>query len=115
YINTTDPSWDDKTVRILNQERSEEPIAIVRIDCFAHMLGPPNDEAFSGHPLASRGLKPYRAFRIEGSSWIRRLEQMNRVHKLHKPERFRAAPSIRLPRLDVRMCLQGVRRSDGAR
>jgi len=90
YINTTDPSWDGKTVRILNQERSEEPIAIVRIDCFAHMLGPPNDEAFSGHPLASRGLKPYRAFRIEGSSWIRRLEKMNRVHKLHKPERFRA-------------------------
>jgi hypothetical protein len=88
YINTTDPSWDGQTVRILNQERSDEPIAIVRIDCFAHMFGPPNDEAFSGHPLASRGLHPYGAFRIDGSSWLRKLERMNRVHEHHRPEHF---------------------------
>ena len=88
YINTTDPSWDGKAVRILNQERSDEPIALVRLDCFAHMFGPPNDEAFSGHPLASRGLHPYGAFRIERSSWIRKLERMNRVHDHHRPECF---------------------------
>jgi hypothetical protein len=88
YVNSTDPSWDGKTVRIVDQERSEEPIAIVRLDCVAHMFGPPNDEAFSGHPLARRGLHPYGAFRIERSSWIRGLEKMNRVHEHHRPERF---------------------------
>jgi hypothetical protein len=40
----------------------------------AHMFGPLNDEAFSGHPLASRGLQPYRAFEVEHSSWLRTLE-----------------------------------------
>jgi len=53
------------------------------------MFGPPNDEAFRGHPFASRGLHPYGAFRVEGSSWIRKLERMNRVHQAHEPERFR--------------------------
>lgn len=88
YLDTADPSWDGQTVRVLDQEQSDEPIAIVRLDCIAHMFGPPNDEAFSGHPLASRGLHPYGAFRIEGSSWIRKLERMNRVHPYHRPEHF---------------------------
>ena len=52
------------------------------------MFGPPNDEAFSGHPLASRGLHPYGAFKIENSSWIRHLEKMNSVHPNHHPERY---------------------------
>src|SRR5688500_18115819 len=56
--------------------------------CYAYMFGPPNDEAFSGHPLAGRGLEPYGAFKIENSSWIRQLERMNSVHPYHKPEHF---------------------------
>jgi hypothetical protein len=55
----------------------------------AHTFGSPNDEAFEGHPLAARGLAPYGAYRIEDSSWIRRLERMNSVHYRHDPERFR--------------------------
>lgn len=40
-----------------------EIMAVVRfVGCHAHMLGPPNDEAFEGHPLAGRGLRPYGAF-----------------------------------------------------
>src|SRR5215472_2586698 len=87
YIEETDPPWDGKTWRIESQDGSE-PIAIARLDCLAHMSGPPNDEAFDGHPLASRGLHAYGSFRIEGSSWIRKLERMNRVHPLHRPEDF---------------------------
>ena len=68
---------------------SEELFAIVRFNkCIAHLFGPPNDEAFAGHPLSSRGLSPYGAFRIEDSSWIRVLERMNSVHPQHRPERF---------------------------
>ena len=52
---------------------------------YAYMFGPPNDEAFAGHPLFSRGLRPYGAFEVKSSSWIRQLERMNSVHSAHKP------------------------------
>jgi hypothetical protein len=68
----------------------DEPFAIVLLKrCTAHMFGPPNDEAFAGHPLASRGLSPYGAYRIDRSSWIRQLERINSVHPRHQPERYR--------------------------
>lgn len=89
YAENRDPGWDGTTIRTLDYGTSDEPIALVLFNyCMAHMFGPPNDEAFSGHPLADRGLDPYRAFRIEKSSWIRRLERMNSVHPYHRPERF---------------------------
>jgi hypothetical protein len=67
----------------------DEPIAIVCFHgCRAHIFGPPNDEAFYGHPLASRGLRPYSVYRVEHSSWIRKLERMNSVHPNHRPEVF---------------------------
>jgi hypothetical protein len=55
---------------------------------YASMFGPPNDEAFAGHPLAERGLHPYGAFEVQHSSWIRSLEKMNSVHPHHRAERF---------------------------
>jgi hypothetical protein len=79
--------WQGENVRTYGTD-GKEPIAIVRLQSSAHMFGPPNDEAFSGHPLAGRGLHPYGVFRIESSSWIRKLEKMNRVHRSHDPERF---------------------------
>lgn len=54
----------------------------------AHMFGPPNDEAFGGHPLASRGLRPYGVYEVAGSSWIRALERMNAFHPRHSPALF---------------------------
>lgn len=65
------------------------PIAIVKfLSPDAHIFGPPNDEAFEGHPLACRGLEPYDVFEVEQSSWIRQLERMNAVHPNHNKERF---------------------------
>ncbi len=57
---------------------------------YASFFGPPNDEAFDGHPLAARGLEPYGAFEVENSSWIREAERRNRVHPYHRPEAFDA-------------------------
>jgi hypothetical protein len=89
YLEDRDPLWDGTTVRMLNTATSDEPIAIVVFNqCYVHMFGPPNDEAFEGHPLENRGVHPYGIFRIEDSSWIRQLERMNSVHEHHKPERF---------------------------
>ena len=67
----------------------EEATAIVSFKrCLAFMFGPPNDEAFRGHPLSSRGLRPYSSFIIENSSWIRELEKMNSVHPYHSHKLF---------------------------
>jgi hypothetical protein len=45
-------------------------------------------EAFAGHPLADRGLTPYGVFEIRESSWVRKLERMNAVHRYHDKHRF---------------------------
>jgi hypothetical protein len=88
YLSVPDTDWDGTYVREVDVD-TDDPVALVRFEgAYAWLLGPPNDEAFEGHPLASRGLHPYAAFRIEDSSWIRRLERMNSVHEQHAPERF---------------------------
>ncbi len=91
YLQNTPDGWDGTSIRMASSGTEGEPLALVRFSfCYASMFGPPNDEAFEGHPLAKRGLEPYGAFIIENSSWIRRLEEMNSVHPYHKPQRFQA-------------------------
>jgi hypothetical protein len=82
------PGWDGTDARIVGPQ-SEGIVALVRFELVhAHMLGPPNDEAFEGHPLASRGLEPYTAYEVVDSSWIRALERMNSVHEYHDAREF---------------------------
>jgi hypothetical protein len=89
FVQNTPPGWDGSTVRVVSPASAEEPAAIVRFSRpTASMFGPPNDEAFKGHPLATRGLQPYGAFEVHDSSWIRSLERMNSVHPQHRPEHF---------------------------
>ncbi len=60
------------------------PIAIVKFLFYrSYMFGPPNDEVFTGHPLASRGLEPYAVFEVEQSSWIRQQSSTKR-HTVHR-------------------------------
>ncbi len=89
-VNEPDPAWDGTYVNVVGPD-SEGLVAVVRFERpYAHMFGPPNDEAFHGHPLASRGLEPYAVFEIKDSSWLRRLERMNSVHPYHDRHRFLA-------------------------
>jgi hypothetical protein len=89
YLEDRSADWDGTTVRVVGESTTGEPVALVEFTrVYAHMFGPPNDEAFGGHPLASRGLGPYRVHEIRDSSWVRRLERMNAVHPYHKPEHF---------------------------
>lgn len=91
YLEQRDDDWDGTTVRIVTEDSTDEPCALVRFRRpRAHLFGPPNDEAFKGHPLAARGLQPYAVFEVTDSSWIRLLERMNSVHPYHRPERYRA-------------------------
>jgi hypothetical protein len=89
YIQERPSDWDGKTVRLVGENTSGEPVALIAFTRpYAHMFGPPNDEAFNGHPLSSRGLKPYRVYKITDSSWLRGLQQMNAVHPYHRREHF---------------------------
>jgi hypothetical protein len=84
-----DPNWDGTYATMVGTGTEDQLVAIVRFRLpRAHLFGPPNDEAFDGHPLCARGLKPYSAAEVKSSSWIRRLERMNAVHPSHKPEYF---------------------------
>jgi hypothetical protein len=84
-----DPAWDGTSTTSLGPSSMGRVAAIIHFESpLAHMFGPPNDEAFSGHPLAKRGLSPYAAFEIKQSSWIRKLERMNSVHPNHRPGMF---------------------------
>lgn len=86
-----DPDWDGTTVESVTPESPGKAVALVAFrGAYSHMFGPPNDEAFSGHPLANRGLERYAVAEVEQSSWIRRLEAMNAVHPHHSPALFAA-------------------------
>jgi hypothetical protein len=88
-VNEPDPNWDGTYVNIVGPESEGCSVAVVRFARpYAHMFGPPNDEAFYGHPLANRGLEPYAVFEVKDSSWLRRLERMNAIHPYHDQERF---------------------------
>ena len=53
-----------------------------------HIFGLPNDEAISGHPLAKHGLKPYSYFEVMGSSLIKAMEKINKIHPSHNKAKF---------------------------
>ena len=85
----TPPDWDGTSVRVVTPTTSGETITLIEFERYcSYMFGMPNDEAFNGHPLASRGLHLYSAFQIEHSSWIRQLESMNSIHPYHSRERY---------------------------
>lgn len=89
FVSNPPEGWDGTTVTVVGPDTPGELAAIIRFSPVeASMFGPPNDEAFSGHPLASRGLHPYGAFEVFDSSWVRRLERMNAVHPQHRPESY---------------------------
>jgi hypothetical protein len=90
-LQDTREDWDGtQAPRVVSPASEDMPVAAVEFRRpHAHIFGPPNDEAFAGHPLSERGLNPYGAFIIEDSSWIRALERMNSVHEHHAPARFR--------------------------
>lgn len=91
YLEDRPEDWDGKTVRVIDPTESAEPYALVSFErVYAHYSGAPNDEAFKGHPLTTRGLKPYGAFEIKHSTWRHQLMVMNRVHAHHEDSRFEA-------------------------
>lgn len=83
------PGWHGESIRMVDPRTAVDTIAVVEFEgAYAVYFGPPNDEAFKGHPLFGRGLHPYAAFQVLNSSWVRHLERMNSVHPHHSPKSF---------------------------
>ena len=88
-ISEPDPEWDGSYVNVVSRQSDDKRVALIVFQSpLCHFFGPPNDEAFSGHPLATRGLRPYLVCEIANSSWIRSLERMNAVHPFHSPDAY---------------------------
>jgi hypothetical protein len=76
--------------RIVDGQSAGELIAFVQFrGHLAFHFGYPNEEAFAGHPLFSRGLRPHSIAQIQNSSWIRDLESQNTIHPGHDPNQFK--------------------------
>ncbi len=89
YLENKSEDWDGSYIKMVDQTTSSEPLAIIEFKlCYAHYCGPPNDEAFDGHPLSNKGVSPYRNYEVLESSWISHMEEMNAVHPYHKKESF---------------------------
>src|SRR5262245_60100686 len=92
YIIEGEPyEWDGRVLNDADLATFIEHAALVEFERYwSYTFGWPNDEAINGHPLYGRGLRPYGAFEVKDSSWVRQLERMNSVHHRHNPERFAA-------------------------
>jgi hypothetical protein len=89
YVEEPLSSWDGRSVQVVSPTTSTERCALVEfVAPVAHKFGGPNDEAFTGHPLAAHGLEPYANFEVRASSWIAALEHMNSVHPRHIPGQY---------------------------
>jgi hypothetical protein len=89
YLEPRNEKWDGTAVRVVGPDTDGETFAIVTFkSALAYFNGPPNDEAFAGHPLEKRGLSPYGAFEVKHSSWLRYLMKMDRVHRCHKDDAY---------------------------
>ena len=89
YGEPDEPAWNGTTTRMVDLNSTEEQVILVTFEHpSTHLFGPPNDETFSGHRLAAKGLEPYGAFEVFNSEWIQQLEAMNAVHPRHDRARF---------------------------
>jgi hypothetical protein len=73
---------------LIDEDQQERFVILSFEHCWAHYIGPPNSEALHGHPLYERGLSYYGIFEVLDSSWIRLMEERNRVHDKHSPARY---------------------------
>jgi hypothetical protein len=82
----------DKAILVVKAAEGDDDRRWVTIrvhGCCGIVIGPPNDEARSGHRLYSEGLdKCAWAGEVLQSRWISDLAAVNSVHPLHRPEAF---------------------------
>jgi hypothetical protein len=90
-----------QTVLALNahvDDANQDCVVFVWSSTKAAIMGPPSDEARSGHRLYRRGLSRLLwAGTVKRSTWIGDLERQNRVHPRHDAARFTRLTHFILP------------------
>jgi hypothetical protein len=67
----------------------QRTVVLEVLECDGVWVGPPNDEARSGHRLWARGLSECTwAAEVLNSNWIANEIKVNSVHPHHRPEAF---------------------------
>jgi hypothetical protein len=70
----TQKGWNDP-------ERTVPQYAVVTFIRYgSYMCGQPDEKAFSGHPLYTRGLEPFSFSEVIGSSWLRQLIELDKAN-----------------------------------
>ena len=89
-VATPYPERDGRTVTTVDPASYEEcDLACVRfVGTAASLLGPPNDEAMSGHPLYGSGLEFYGFHTVDNSEWRAEYCRRNEAHRSHSPQRW---------------------------
>jgi hypothetical protein len=73
-----------------HSDNVDRRLVVITIEgCDGVVVGPPNDEARSGHRLAAAGLSSCAwSGEVVNSRWIESLTRVNSVHPSHRPEMF---------------------------
>ncbi len=87
YVSEPDPDWDGSYVNVVDPASLEDvSLCLVTFKyCVSAKLGHPNDEVFSGHPLAGRGLEGYTAQIVKNSPWVQEVAKTNSIHPYNNP------------------------------
>ncbi|MFG6490281.1 hypothetical protein ACG04R_26655 [Roseateles sp. BYS78W] len=68
---------------------ADERVATIVFDvCHQVIYGNPNDEALTGHPLYTHGLKFYSVHKVRHSTRLASLERANSAHPRHDAARY---------------------------
>jgi len=82
----------DKAILVIkaSEDDDDRRWVVIRVHgCRGIVVGPPDDEARSGHRLFARGLDTCTAAgEVRQSRWIADLAAVDSVHALHRPEEF---------------------------
>jgi hypothetical protein len=77
------------TLRAHPDDPDQRSVGLVWSGCLATRMEPPNDEAISGHRLYDLGMRDVLWLgEVFESELIADLEERNRVHPLHRAERY---------------------------
>lgn len=90
HLDVPDPDWDGSYVTVVSPaDEDEAPFAVITFTgCAGIRFGAPNDEALSGHPLAST-LEYYQAHEVVNSAWLIEQMNINAVHPYHSETGWR--------------------------
>lgn len=84
---------DGQIVEALPQQRNtvyDTGICILKFNgCIKYSFGMPGDETIVGHPYSTMGMQSYSFYQMKNSKWIRKLQDIDRVHPSYSQDKWK--------------------------